>query len=74
VRKYATVSAKIPLELKQELKRLKIKPSQVIRRALEEEVKKRKVRTLLKELDEVKKFLTSPEETVRLIREIRDET
>ncbi|MEM0441120.1 MAG: hypothetical protein QXF45_04880 [Candidatus Caldarchaeum sp.] len=74
MRKYATVSAKIPLELKQELKRLKIKPSQVIRRALEEEVKKRKVRTLLKELDEVKKFLTSPEETVRLIREIRDET
>lgn len=71
--RYVTVSAKIPYELRQELKRMKVKPSQVIRRALEEEVKRKKLENLLKELDDARKFLTSPEENVRLIRGVRDE-
>jgi len=48
----------------------KIRPSEMIRLALEEEVKKRK---LLKDLEEIRPLLTKPEETVKSIREMKDE-
>jgi len=44
------------------MRALKIRPSEVIRLALEEEVKKRK---LLKDLEEIRPLLTKPEETVK---------
>ena len=46
--KYVTVSAKIPVELKDMLDKLGIKPGPVIRRALEEEVR----RAMFKRLEE----------------------
>ncbi|MEM1526992.1 MAG: hypothetical protein QXZ41_07895 [Ignisphaera sp.] len=71
---YVTVSAKIPKKLKELLSRYGIKPGPIIRRALEEEVKKR----MLEELEEVSRELSkelshvSDEEAVELVREDRE--
>jgi len=71
--RYVTISAKIPKELREEIRALKINPSEVIREALENEVRKKKIEKLLKELENIKSLLTEPNETVKLIRETRDE-
>ena len=71
--KYVTISAKIPEELREEMRALKMNPSEVIREALENEVRKKKIEKLLKELENIKSLLTEPNETVKLIRETRDE-
>ena len=70
---YATVSAKIPCKLKELLDKYGIKPGIIIRKALEEEAKKRilskienKAKKLSKKLPQI-----SNEEIVRLIREDR---
>lgn len=55
------------------MRALKIRPSEVIRLALEEEVKKRKLESLLKDLEEIRPLFTKPEETVKSIREMRGE-
>ncbi|MEM2176969.1 MAG: hypothetical protein QXN34_06555 [Archaeoglobaceae archaeon] len=71
---YVTVSAKIPKSLKEKLTKYNIKPGPVIRKALEEEVKKR----ILEEIEEKAKKLSSAlkeiedEEIARLIREERE--
>jgi hypothetical protein len=71
---YVTVSAKIPRRLKEMLERYGIKPGPVIRRALEEEVRRR----VLEELEENGKELStrlshiSDEEVASLIREDRE--
>ncbi|WP_052885588.1 hypothetical protein [Thermofilum adornatum] len=71
---YVTVSAKIPRRLKEMLERYGIKPGPVIRKALEEEVRKR----VLEELEEKAKELSarlshiSDEEVASLIREDRE--
>lgn len=73
-RDYVTVSAKIPRKLKELLDRYGIKPGPIIRRALEEEVRKH----VLNELEEKIKNLSrrtshiSDEEVVSLIREDRE--
>jgi len=71
--RYVTISAKIPEELREEMRALKMNPSEVIREALENEVRKKKIEKLLKELENIKNLLTEPNETVKLIRETRDE-
>lgn len=71
---YVTVSAKIPKELKKLLDKYNIKPGSIIRRALEEEVKKR----ILEELEDLSRELSkelsqiTDEEVVELIREDRE--
>ena len=71
---YTTVSAKIPRKLKELIDRYGIRPGEVIRRALEEEVKK----YMLAELEErarrlSKKLSNIPdEEIVMLIRRDRE--
>ncbi len=70
-----TVSAKISEDLKRKIEELGISPSEVIRRALEEEVRKRTRELLKKRLEEVSSVLSKVrrEEWVRAIREARDE-
>jgi polyhydroxyalkanoate synthesis regulator phasin len=74
VRQYVTISAKIPRRLKELLDKYGIKPGPIIRRALEEEVKKR----ILAELEEEARRLSeklshiSDEEIASLIRENRE--
>ena len=74
MRQYVTISAKIPRRLKELLDKYGIKPGPIIRRALEEEVKKR----ILAELEEKARRLSeklshiSDEEIASLIRENRE--
>ena len=73
--KMITISAKISKELKRKIDELGISPSEVIRRALEEEVRRR-TRELLKErLKEVSSILSKVEreEWIKAIREAREE-
>lgn len=71
---YVTVSAKIPRELKKLLDEYGIKPSPIIRKALEEEVKKH----MLNEIEEKARELSRKvshipdEEIARIIREDRE--
>lgn len=73
--KMITVSAKISEDLKRKIDELGISPSEIIRRALEEEVRRR-TRELLKErLEEVSSILSKVEreEWIKAIREAREE-
>ena len=69
-----TVSTKIPKQLKERMQKLKIKPSKILRRALEDEVKKREIEELKTEIDKLKPILdkVSVEDIVKSIREDRD--
>ena len=69
-----TVSAKIPKHLKEKMQRLKIKPSKILRKALEDEVKKREMEELKQEINKLKPVLdkVSMEDIVKSIREDRD--
>ncbi|AHC51998.1 hypothetical protein SUSAZ_08685 [Sulfolobus acidocaldarius SUSAZ] len=70
---YVTVSAKVPRELKELMDKYGIKPGPVIRKALEEEVRRRAIQELEKGLKDLKeKSHISDEEVARLIREDRE--
>ena len=73
--KYITVSAKVKASLWERIKRFNINVSEVIRRALEEEVTKMEEMELAEELEEVSKVLSihTDEEIVDLIRSTREE-
>lgn len=72
---YKTVSAKIDQELKEKIARYNIKVSKVIKKALEEEVRKEEEKELKEMLKESKKSLSriGKNRTTQLIREGRDE-
>ncbi len=72
---YITVSAKIPEKLKKMLDEYGIKPGTVIRKALEEELRKKILEEIEEELRSIVKDLPeiSDEEIVRLIRGNREE-
>lgn len=69
-----TVSTKIPKQLKERMQRLKIKPSKILKKALEDEVKKRELEELKEEINRLKPILNkiTTEDTVVSIREDRD--
>jgi hypothetical protein len=71
--KLVTVSAKIPEELKQKMEELSIRPSEIIRKAIEEEVYLREVEKIKEMLEEAEPILAklSVERAVRSIREDR---
>ncbi len=73
---YVTVSAKIPRKLKELLDKYGIKPGPVIRRSLEEEVKKYVVGELEERAKELSKKISKipDEEIARIIREDRERT
>jgi antitoxin CcdA len=72
--KSITVSTKIPKQLKEKIDRLKIKPSKLLRKAIEDEIKKRETEELKEEIDKLKPILEkiSVEDIVKNIREDRD--
>jgi len=72
--KYVTVSTKVRRELKEEAERLGIKISEVLRRALEEEVRKRKLEELRNRLNELDNVLNKIDinRIVEIIREDRE--
>jgi antitoxin CcdA len=69
-----TISTKISKQLKEKIQKFKIKPSKILRKALEDEVKKREVEELKEEINKLKPILEkiSTEEIVKGIREDRD--
>ncbi|MEM2169826.1 MAG: hypothetical protein QW186_08535 [Candidatus Bathyarchaeia archaeon] len=71
--KYVTVSVKIPREVKERLERLGIKPSQLLKNAIVEELRRREIEDLRKRIEEVKPILNkiSTEYVVKSIREDR---
>lgn len=71
---YVTVSTKVRRELKEEAERLGINVSVVLRRALEEEVRRRRQQKLFEKLEAFRDVLDriEVEELVRLVREDRE--
>jgi len=72
--RYVTVSTKVRKELRDEAKKLGINISEVLRRALEEEIKRRKIKLLKKKLENLKNALDKIDinRIVNHIREDRD--
>jgi uncharacterized membrane protein len=72
---YVTVSARIRRELYEKLKRYSVNVSDVIRRALEEEVRRREEEEVAKMLDKAQEILARipSEELVEAIRVSREE-
>ena len=72
--KYVTVSVKIPIEVKKRLEELGIKPSQLLKKAIKDELSRREVMMIQSEIREMgnifKKF--SVKDIVESIREDRD--
>ena len=75
LKKYVTVSAKIDVELRRKLAKLGIKPSEIIREALEKEVEERMKRQLYKKIGEASKIIAKVErdEWIKAIRESREQ-
>lgn len=71
--KYATVSVKIPTTLKEELQRLGIKPSKLLRKAIEDEVKRKEVERIRSERLEPTLTKITVGTAVRSIREDREQ-
>ena len=71
---YVTVSTKVRRRLKEEAERLGVKISEVLRRALEEEVRRRKLEELEKRLGEIGEALDriDIDRVVKSIREDRE--
>jgi antitoxin CcdA len=69
-----TVSVRIPRELKDKVDRYGVKISEVVRRALEEEVRRRELEEVLKAAEELGDLLSriSEEEILSTIREVRE--
>ncbi|MFP3945940.1 MAG: hypothetical protein ACOC5L_03720 [Halobacteriota archaeon] len=72
---YKTVSAKVDQELKEKIAKYNIKVSKVIKRALEEEVKKEEEKELKEMLKKSQKPLSriGKNRTTQLVREGREE-
>ncbi|MBO3768836.1 MAG: type II toxin-antitoxin system CcdA family antitoxin [Thermoproteota archaeon] len=72
---YVTISAKIEKELREKLRKYNIPISKVVRKALEEEVKRAEEEEVRKALEKIGRILEKipDEEIVRLIREDREE-
>ena len=68
------MSTKIPKPLKEKMVKLKIKPSKLLRKAIEDEIKRKEIEELEDEITKLKPVLDkiSVEHIVRSIREDRD--
>ena len=72
--KYITVSVKVPVEIKERMKKLNIKPSKLLRKTIEEEIKRREVELINEELATLRPVLDRIplDEAVKSIREDRE--
>jgi len=70
--RYVTISTKVRRELKERAERLGIRISEVLRRALEEEVRRRELDELCRRLDEMAKILDKID-IHRIVNSIRED-
>jgi len=73
--KLVTISVKVPVELKEKLERYRIRVSEVVRRALELEVRKAELKELESEISKIAPILRKvpPENILEDIRSSRRE-
>ena len=71
--KSVTVSTKIPKQLKEKIKQLNVKPSKLLRKAIEDEIRRREAEKLKEDIEKLKPTLNrvSVEDIVKGIREDR---
>lgn len=71
--KSVTVSTKIPKDLKEKMRQLNIKPSKLLRKAIEDEIKRREAKKLKEQIQKMKPAFDKVglEEIVKGIREDR---
>lgn len=71
--KYVTVSVKVPHELKEKLEKLGVKPSKLLRKVIEEEIRRKEVEQIKEEIANLKPALSKIplKEVVKSIREDR---
>ncbi|RLE90460.1 MAG: hypothetical protein DRN04_15020 [Thermoprotei archaeon] len=69
--RYITVSTKVRRELKEEAEKLGINISEVLRKALEEEVKRRKLEELKKKINEIN-YILEKIDIDRIVKHIRE--
>ncbi|MHB8396624.1 MAG: CopG family transcriptional regulator [Thermoplasmataceae archaeon] len=72
--KYATISAKISEEEREEIKRLKLNPTEIIRKAVQEEIRRARNKELIERMKKVRPIISklNTEEIVSDIREDRE--
>jgi len=72
---YVTVSAKITVDLRKKLAELDIRPSEIIKKALEKEVEERTRKMLYEKVERASLIISrvGREAWVRAVRESRDE-
>lgn len=73
--KYVTISARILEEKKKEMEKYNLQPTEIIRDAIDAEIKRRKALEIKQKLETVSSELAkvNPAETAKLIREERDQ-
>jgi len=73
--KYETVSIKVPAEIKQKLKKYGIKPSKLLRKTLEQEIRKREIEEIKTEIQNLGDALDRIDmaDIVATIREDREQ-
>ena len=69
-----TVSTKIPKPLKEKMIKLKIKPSKLLRKAIEDEIRRKEIEEVEDEIDRLKPIFEkiSTKDAVKSIREDRE--
>jgi len=74
MKKYSTISAKIPVEDREEIKKLKLNPTTIIRKAVREEIKKERNKELIEKMKDVRPIILKlkMDEIVSDIREDRE--
>lgn len=72
--KNVTISVRIPKEVKEELVKYKVEISKIVRKAIKEELKRRKLIELREVANELGEFFSklSDEEIVKSVRESRE--
>ena len=72
--KYETVSVKVPAEIKQKLKKYGIKPSKLLRKTLEQEIRRREMEEIRTEIQNLSDALDRIDmaDVVATIREDRE--
>jgi hypothetical protein len=74
MKRYATISAKIPEEEREEIKKLGLNPTVIIRKAVEEEIRRARNKNLIEKMKRVAPIISklNLDEIVSDIREDRE--
>jgi antitoxin CcdA len=74
MKKYAIISAKIPEEEREEIKKLNLNPTEIIRKAVKDEIRKARNKDLIERMEKVRPAILKmeTEEIVAGIREDRE--